>query len=405
MQVFYSWQTDVDRKINKNFIHDALVAAINEISADIGISEAARAESQITLDQDTQGILGSPSIAETILKKIAAADVVVLDVSLIACGREEKRHINSNVAIELGYALGKRGHEPLLKVMNTHYGDFDKLPFDLRDRRHPVAYCLSPDATKVQIETERKNLSRKLKAILAEYLQNLSSAPVIELNKHEPTSSSFVETAFWPQNAPIAKIYQQDEPMFCESSRLVSIRVIPAHAQDKLTQLQCRNMVKNCPPLLYEDSYSSSVNEWGALTYCKYEGTTSILSGTQILKNREIWMFARGIIFQVTDNGPDNARWFTNDHRLMRYIPDAIENAINLCSELIVGSAEIRLTAADLSGVAVKSGERFHPRNHEISEKVIEIRREIDSSLAPNELAFEFAQKVYAEAGVNLPSG
>ena len=148
MQIFYSWQTDADRKINKDFIHDALVAAIKEINSDISLSEADRRDDLLTLDQDTKGILGSPPIAETILKKIAAADVIVLDVSLIASGREQKRHINSNVAIELGYALGKRGYEPLLKVMNTYFGDFEKLPFDLKDRRHPVGYYLSPNATR-----------------------------------------------------------------------------------------------------------------------------------------------------------------------------------------------------------------------------------------------------------------
>lgn len=402
LQIFYSWQTDADRKINKDFIHDALVAAIKEINSDISLSEADRRDGLLTLDQDTKGILGSPPIAETILKKIAVADVVVLDVSLVASGREQKRHINSNVAIELGYALGKRGYEPLLKVMNTYFGDFEKLPFDLKDRRHPVGYYFPPNATKVQIDTERKKLARELKTILGEYLQKLSAKPPVGLGKHEPTPTSYIETAFWRQRAPIGKRHQKEEPLYCESTHLISVRVIPAHAQEKLTQLQCRDVVKNCPPLLYEDGYSSSVNEWGALTYCLYHETTSILSGTQILKNREIWMFAREIIYQVKDDGPDNARWFTTHYLLMKYLPDAISNAISLSGEFISGPAELRVTAADLSGVSVKSGESHRPRNNEISEKVIEIRRDINSSLDANDLAFDFAQKIYAEAGVHL---
>lgn len=402
MQIFYSWQTDADRKINKDFIHDALVAAIKEINSDINLSEADRRNGLLTLDQDTKGILGSPPIAETILKKIAAADVIVLDVSLVASGRKQKRHINSNVAIELGYALGKRGYEPLLKVMNIYFGDFENLPFDLKDRRHPVGYYLPPNSTKVQIDTERKNLARELKAILGEYLQKLSATPPVEIGKHEPTPASYIETAYWRQRAPIGKRHQKEEPLYCESTRLISVRVIPAHAQEKLTQLQCRDIVKNCPPLLYDDGYSSSVNERGALTYCLYHETTSILSGTQILKNREIWMFAREIIYQVKDDGPDNARWFTGHYRLMKYLPDAISNAISLSGEFISGPTELRVTAADLSGVSVNSGESHRPHNNEISEKVIEIRRDINSSLDPNDLAFEFAQKIYAEAGVHL---
>jgi len=67
LQIFYSWQTDADRKINKNFIQDALVAAIDDINSEISLSEADRRDDLLTLDQDTKGILGSPPIAETIL--------------------------------------------------------------------------------------------------------------------------------------------------------------------------------------------------------------------------------------------------------------------------------------------------------------------------------------------------
>lgn len=50
LQIFYSWQTDADRKINKDFIHDALVAAIKEINSDISLSEADRRDDLLTLD-------------------------------------------------------------------------------------------------------------------------------------------------------------------------------------------------------------------------------------------------------------------------------------------------------------------------------------------------------------------
>lgn len=356
----------------------------------------------LTLDQDTKGVLGSPPIVETILKKIASADVVALDASLVAKGREEKIHINSNFAIELGYALGKRGHEPLLKIMSTYFGDFEKLPFDLRDRRHPIRYYLPPTATKAEIQVAKTKLTKELQTILREYLRNLKDLPQTVVTKHKPTPSSYVETAFWPQHSPIAKRHQQDEPLYCESARLVSVRVIPEYTQENLNQLQCREAVRNYPPLLYEDEYSSSVNQWGALTYCRYHETTSILSGTQFLKNREIWMFAREIIFQIKDDGPDNARWFIGHYRLMKYLPDAISNAIDLGGKVITGPMELRVTVSDLSDVSVKSDESYRPRNNEVSEKMIEVRHPISSSLDPSDIAFTFAQNIYAEAGVNL---
>lgn len=146
MKIFYSWQMDSPRKINKNFIYGALSDAIEKVGQEPDVSEAERNE--IKLDQDTQGVLGSPEIARVIFDKIAGSNVVVADVSLVASGTDNKPHINSNVAIELGFCYGKVGDEAVLKIMNTHYGAATDLPFDLKSRRHPVQYCLAPDADK-----------------------------------------------------------------------------------------------------------------------------------------------------------------------------------------------------------------------------------------------------------------
>jgi hypothetical protein len=120
LTVFYSWQSDIDARTNRSFIRDALKSAI----ADLDLLDAERHE----IDQDTSGVLGAPVIAETIFKRIRLASVFVADVTLTGTTSDGKRPCNSNVAIELGYALGVLGDDVLLNVMNGHYGPPDALP-------------------------------------------------------------------------------------------------------------------------------------------------------------------------------------------------------------------------------------------------------------------------------------
>jgi hypothetical protein len=101
MRLFYSWQSDTPRDVGKDFIRDALDRAV----ASIEIEEAERP----VVDQDTEGVRGSPVIAEAIFQKIRTADIVVVDVTLVGKTDREKRLINSNAAIEMGYALGVGG--------------------------------------------------------------------------------------------------------------------------------------------------------------------------------------------------------------------------------------------------------------------------------------------------------
>jgi hypothetical protein len=65
MNIFYSWQVDTPDKIGRSYIRSAIDEAVLSISEDFKFEEADRP----TVDQDTQGVLGSPAIAETIFKK------------------------------------------------------------------------------------------------------------------------------------------------------------------------------------------------------------------------------------------------------------------------------------------------------------------------------------------------
>ncbi len=174
--VFYAWQSDTPRAINQDFIRSALAAAVKQVNADLQIDDA------LDVDSDTQGVPGSPPVAETILEKIDACLIFVADLTLIGKSipikpkTKAKRLPNANVLIELGYALGKRGHGILIQVMNAHYGPPEALPFDLAHRRHPIKYTLAPDATEQEKERANGSLAGRLRGALRTILDDNAKA-------------------------------------------------------------------------------------------------------------------------------------------------------------------------------------------------------------------------------------
>jgi hypothetical protein len=140
--IFYSWQSDLDPRTNRNLIEHALERALKAIRRDK--QEAI----EPVLDRDTSGLPGSPDIANSIFAKVALADAFVADVSIINSGTGQRFAPNPNVLIELGYAVAQLGWEKILLVQNGAFGGPELLPFDLRGRR-VIAYDLrSPDEEK-----------------------------------------------------------------------------------------------------------------------------------------------------------------------------------------------------------------------------------------------------------------
>lgn len=146
--VFYSWQSDLPNGTNRTLIENALKEAAKAIENDDS------ADIEPVIDRDTQGVAGAPNIATAIFQKIDKADIFVADVSII--GNAGKRFLpNPNVLIELGYAFKSLGHERIILVFNTAFGEVEKLPFDLRMHRTLTYEC--PETT-----TDRSNIKAGL---------------------------------------------------------------------------------------------------------------------------------------------------------------------------------------------------------------------------------------------------
>lgn len=287
MKVFYAWQADTPSRIGKQFIRKALDDAIKILAEEFELDEADRP----TVDQDTQGVLGDPPIADTIFEKIRDSQVVVADVTLTCATPEGKKLINSNVAYELGYAHGHHGHGVILKVMNTHYGTPDKLPFDLKHRRWPSEFNIAPDASTTQIREVRAALAKRFAGILKLYLEGKNPG-----KKHDPTPSTINAASYWRDGdllvqARVARHvdeliklgYEKDQP-------LCYLRIWPDTPLDELSGAEIADLdLSRIDPLLNRARETSSDrNRYGAITYGGREGA-ELIASTQLFKNREIW--------------------------------------------------------------------------------------------------------------------
>lgn len=127
--IFFSWQSDLPNKTNRNLIENSIKLALKKMNQDSPYSLITE------IDRDTKGVLGSPDIVDSILTKIDKCSLFIADISIINSSLNGKRTPNPNVLFELGYAVKCLGWDRVICVFNSDFGDVSELPFDLRNRR------------------------------------------------------------------------------------------------------------------------------------------------------------------------------------------------------------------------------------------------------------------------------
>jgi len=172
--IFYAWQSDTPSKLNHYFIRDAAQDALRRLNAEWQLEEADRMQ----LDHDTQGVPGSPPIAETICAKIDTCRLFLSDLTTVGSYRRTsdkglKKNQNGNVLIELGYARKALGVNRIITVMNTAFGGLDDLPFDLKHLRGPIRYELV-DPKDSQLKARRAKLVEDLGTAFRAAMEALS---------------------------------------------------------------------------------------------------------------------------------------------------------------------------------------------------------------------------------------
>ncbi len=305
MKIFYSWQSDSPNSIGRSFIRSALDKAVAEILEGIDLHEADRP----VIDQDTQGVLGAPAIAETIFEKIRNSDVLVCDITLVGSvpDASDKKLLNSNVAIELGFALGHHGDHILLSVMNTYYGSPEDLPFDLQHRRWPITYNLPPDASSAVKNKAKKSLTADLLKILKLYLE---SKPPKEIYQQVPSTDN--PAMFWSNNEYLVQNVRtnSDEETanltFFNDQPIIYLRLWPSKPLPHFSGQQLGDYkITQVEPLLGRSGgYSTHRNKYGAITFSG-QNAGQLISATQVFKNREIWGVEGFILNRLTDEDFD----------------------------------------------------------------------------------------------------
>ncbi|AHD02958.1 hypothetical protein [Leisingera methylohalidivorans] len=188
--VFWSWQADLNPKVNRSFIRAALDAARGKAQEELQLEEPERT---IALDHDTKSAQGMADIVGTIFEQVAKAAIFVADVTPVTTSEAGKAVPNPNVMIELGYAMRALGPERIIAVLNVGCGSGpEALPFDIRQRRI-LTYNLPPEADSAARAKARSKLTDDLATALVANLQAIerietehTEIEMAEEDRHRP---------------------------------------------------------------------------------------------------------------------------------------------------------------------------------------------------------------------------
>ncbi len=307
MKIFWSWQSDTPGKTGRHFIREVLEDALKQLNVEDELDEPNRDD--LHLDHDRKGVPGSPDLAQVILEKVRNSAVFIADVTPIGKTDEGKSLINSNVAIELGYALFFVGDEGLLMVLNEAYGNRKSLPFDLSHKGGPIIFNLPADSNKEQITRVRAPLVGVFKSALRECLNAKRGSIESTLqNPHDEIRSTGSCAEYFGLEEVLVKrktMDVEDDTLFYGPGALIYLRVIPKEAMEPLKESEISDLIRDLKVLPLHLRKDGSLfyerNKYGGMTFSfKVEdGRESLLSSTQIFRNRELWginsmLLARG---------------------------------------------------------------------------------------------------------------
>jgi hypothetical protein len=304
MKFFWSWQSDTPGNISRYFVRDALLEAIKHLKQPEDVEEPTTAADReaMHLDSDRQGVTGSPPLAATIKAKIKASAVFIADITPVSKvprrqGVKEKRNMNVNVAIELGYAMNALGEDHVLLVLNQHYGGRDFLPFHLQDLGGPIVYDLAPNATKEEIAAELPRLRAQFITAIREFLKAAPDGRPVLTFRHVPSTTS--PAAWYQPNEPIARFDSETEYAFADDKG-VYLRVSPQTPLERpftsgeLFALARQRQIG----LLYRTQAGlSQGNPRGVIVIEPVSGTGGrVRAASQVFHNGEIWGVGRDLL-------------------------------------------------------------------------------------------------------------
>ncbi len=308
IKLFWSWQSETPQRIGRILVRDALREAIEQLKITAEIDEPERDAPMI--DHDPERISGGVGPVRAILKSIDASDVFVADVTAIGkvgSGADIQaenvghRLVNSNVAMELGYALRALSEQKLIVVFNAHYGWQDELPFDIRGREDAIPFTLAPNAGRPEIELERAKLSARLVSAIDRCIQEPVPGP--ELSAATP--STFNKAVYFQSGEVLAQAgesqgtgisYTYSSDTFCY------VRLIPVPTlQSALSLSRLLEVVGKAPLLSRQPGGAlSGSNSYGAIGFevgsQPGRGRGRLAASTQLFPSGEMWSLSAALV-------------------------------------------------------------------------------------------------------------
>jgi hypothetical protein len=371
MKIFWSWQSDTPGSTGRFLVRDALTEAVDQLKQSSDIDDAVR--ERLHVDHDIKDIPGSPDLVRTIFAKIDAAEIVVADVTLVGevsnAAALDKKLINSNVAIELGYALHARTDRNVLLVFNAHYGHHEQLPFDLRHKGGAIVFDLRPDAERREIDEQRGKLRGLFVRALRTFVEQGAGRKAVRFSE---TPCTFNRAAYFDQLEPIA---HSDRDWAYPKQGLCYFRLIPGSDLAAPLELALLKEVIQDAPLLRDGEYQmvySGLNRYGAIkcTFNEHWLTAS----TQLFQNGELWCVSASLVKTERDNIPDWVKLpFVIALVLEQIYYDTVRKAVEF-GQRNLGlrppyEVELGLVDVDRAYLAMQGGQKGPIRKSEVFEK------------------------------------
>ncbi|MGQ0834373.1 MAG: hypothetical protein ACT4O5_05505 [Gammaproteobacteria bacterium] len=411
--VFYAWQSETPHDANRDFIAGALDAAVRALNLDL---ELVSADEGLVLDRDVRGVPGMAPIADTILEKIKASSVCAMDLTIVATnvGRRQRGIPNSNVLIELGFALAARGPEVIVCIMNEHFGHPDDLPFDLRHRNVPVRYNLRPHATPLERERQLAELTAGLTETLRLALQKRPESAGAAAHVHHAAAPMDAHVFGDIAAFELARTRSRDlegrfnERVYWHDGPTAWLRLLPTNALS-LTRADITDLAHGEPSL---ETFGSGLltrripNERG-LVAIAFEGSHPTVVAdriTQLFRTGELWGLNRALLRQEAA-APRNlvmswtALRATFEQTLTYYMAFA-RGPLQIRGDVILIAGVARVTGAILAVPGMREDER--PRCLEPMVRVQMRLTDLDGD--PAHLLSPFWTALWDACGMKMPT-
>jgi hypothetical protein len=316
LNLFWSWQSESPVRIGRILVRDALKEAIEQLKLSADIVEPERDTTKI--DHDHGRVSGGAGLVREILTMIDGAAAFVADVT--AVGRigsgvdiqpenAGNKLINSNVALELGYALRALGERKLILVFNSHYGWQEDLPFSVRNQADAIAFTLPRNAGRSEIEQERKKLTARLLSAIDRCVQE----PEPSSEQISATPSTFNKAAYFQAGEVLAQAsessgqvasYSYSTDTFCY------LRLMPMPKLERPLVLATLSDVVHRAPLLSRQPGGalSGTNAYGAIGFevgsQPGRGRGKLATSTQLFPTGELWSLSAALIAHERGDRP-----------------------------------------------------------------------------------------------------